>query len=142
TLDAQGDETGNSDANAKPYEAAVNSAQFQPPTAADFDANPDGCRAFAAQFLDWARQHGVQVVGGLPTTFADVPVDPGLIDRIRSFYRSHGAAFVVLPDRSRFPRSAFYDSPYHLRQRSQIAHSRQLAEALRSFVRTPGGHGD
>jgi len=139
TLDAQGDETGNSDANAEPYAAKIAAAQFQPPQLWAFDAHRDGCQAFAARFLDWARQHGVRVVGGLPTTFADVRIDPALVAHIEDFYRAHGAAFVVLPDRSSFPRSAFYDEPYHLRQRGQIAHSRELATALRDFTRPPRG---
>jgi hypothetical protein len=82
-------------------------------------------------FIRWANAHGVRVIGGLPTEFADHPMPEATQDAIQSVYRANGADFIVLPNFSRYPRSAFFDSAEHLNETWQAVHSRLLAEQLR-----------
>jgi hypothetical protein len=74
--------------------------------------------------------HGVQVIGGLPTGFADSPPPADTVAAIRALYRDHGADFVELPNLSRYPRTAFFDTPDHLNEPAQLVHSRMVAIAL------------
>ena len=84
-----------------------------------------------ADFTRWAGAHGVRVIGGLPTEFADAPMPDATLDAIRSIYLANGGEFLVLPNFSRYPRSAFFDTAEHLNETWQIAHSKLLAEQLR-----------
>jgi hypothetical protein len=86
--------------------------------------------ALIAAFIDWSRVHGVQVIGGLPTGFADSPPPADTVAAIRALYRDHGADFVELPNLSRYPRTAFFDTPDHLNEPAQLVHSRMVAIAL------------
>jgi hypothetical protein len=63
-----------------------------------------------------------------------VPIPDAPIARLAHFYADHGARFLVLPNRSQYPRSAFYDSNYHLRESWQHRHSVLLAEKLRPLL--------
>jgi len=134
TLDKQGDETGHDDAKAVPYLAVIRSEPENMPDNDGLLANPDGSQAAVAAFLDWCRTHGVTAVGGLPTVFNDRPIPDAPIARLRAFYGAHGAAFLVLPNRSQYPRSAFYDTNYHLRESWQKRHSALLAQELRPLL--------
>ncbi len=82
-------------------------------------------------FVRWATAHGVRVIGGLPTEFADHPMPEATQEAIESVYLSNGADFIILPNFSRYPRSAFFDSAEHLNETWQAVHSRLLAEQLR-----------
>ncbi|MDR3536741.1 MAG: hypothetical protein P4L71_09605 [Acetobacteraceae bacterium] len=94
----------------------------------------DGSAVIVA-FIGWARVHGVAVIGGLGTGFADTPPPPETVAAIRALYRGNGAGFLALPNLSRYPRSAFFDTAEHLNEPAQIAHSRLIATALRSALR-------
>ena len=83
-----------------------------------------------ARFLRWAHAHGVLAIGGWPTEFADSPMPDATRMAIRAVYAENGAAFLELPSRSLYPRSAFFDSPDHLSEPWQIAHSQAVARAL------------
>ena len=130
TLNKQGDETGHDGVRALPYLSVVSAAPENLPNIRTLFDSPDGSQAAIAQFLDWCRAHGIVVVGGLPTVFDDAPVPDAAIARLRNFYAQHGGAFLVLPSKSQYPRSAFYDSGYHLRESWQRRHSALLAESL------------
>ncbi len=86
------------------------------------------------QFLEWAVRHHVRVIGGLPTGFDNSPISDSAITTIETIYRSEGAGFLELPGRSRYPRSAFFDSPDHLNEPAQITHSLAVGQALRRIV--------
>ena len=88
--------------------------------------------ALIAAFIRQATARGVQVIGGLPTGFSDAPIPPATLEAIRSLYVENGGDFLVLPNFSRYPRSAFFDTPEHLNETWQVAHSKLLAEQLRS----------
>ncbi|MBI4081992.1 MAG: hypothetical protein HY423_05215 [Candidatus Lambdaproteobacteria bacterium] len=86
------------------------------------------------EFLGWARAEGVLVVGSLPTTFDDVPIDAALVDRIAHIYVDAGHAFATLPNLNQYERGCFYDSPYHLHEGCQVVHSRRFAVRLRRLL--------
>lgn len=130
TEDPQGDEVGHNDVEAAAYEAAVRSMPYSLPAPADLFANPDGQQQVLGNFLDWCRVNGVVAVGGLPTMFDDVPVSDRIVGLLRAFYAAHGARFLQLPNRSQYPRRDFFDSQYHLRERTQIKHSQLIGDAL------------
>jgi hypothetical protein len=90
-----------------------------------------------ADFVRAMRARGVTVVGGLPTGFADSPPDAATVAAIRALYEGAGAMFLALPNRSRYPRAAFFDTPDHLAEPCQIAHSRQVARALAALLGRP-----
>jgi hypothetical protein len=73
---------------------------------------------------------GVRVIGGLPTELEDEPLPAATEAAMAAVYLDHGGEFLVLPNRSRYPRSAFFDTPSHLNEAAQIAHSMLLARAL------------
>lgn len=81
-------------------------------------------------FLRWAGEHDVQVIGGLPTGFADRPIPDDSLAAIRAIYHDQGAGFLELPNRSRYPRTDFFDTPDHLNEPTQIRHSVAIAHAL------------
>jgi hypothetical protein len=90
-------------------------------------ASGDGT-AMVRDFIVWAPAHGVRVIGGLPAGFADSPVPEATRAAIRVVFTEAGACFIDLRDR--YPRSAFFDTPDHLNEAEQIAHSRAVAAAL------------
>lgn len=84
--------------------------------------------AMVRDFVIWAEAHRVTVVGGLPAGFADSPIPEATRAAIRSVFVDAGGRFIDLGDR--YPRSAFFDTPDHLNEPAQIAHSRAVAAAL------------
>lgn len=89
--------------------------------------------ALIKDFVRWATANSVRVIGGLPTEFADSPMPGATMQAIRSVYLDSGAAFLELPNLSRYPRVAFFDSADHLNETWQIVHSKLLAARLRSL---------
>ena len=51
--------------------------------------------------------------------------------RSASVYLSNGGDFLELPNFSRYPRTAFFDTGEHLNETWQIEHSKLLAQELR-----------
>ena len=94
--------------------------------------------ALIVRFIRWANLHGVQVIGGLPTEFADAPMPDATIAAIRNLYVSNGAEFLALANGSRYPRSAFFDAPEHLNEPWQIMHSDAVGRALAVMIRRTG----
>ena len=84
-----------------------------------------------ALFSRWADAHGVRVIGGLPTEFADAPMPDAALQAIRSVYSLNGDDFLTLPNLSRYPRSAFFDTGEHLNETWQVVPSQLIAEQLR-----------
>ena len=92
--------------------------------------------ALIADFVRWATAHGVHVIGGLPTQFADAPMSYATIEAIRTIFIANGGIFLELPNLSRYPRAAFFDSPDHLNETWQVRHS-QLLGAQLQLLREP-----
>ncbi len=133
SLTPQGDESGHTAQQGEAYasyvRAMVSDTSHFPPQSDSLVVIED--------FLDKARRTGVTVVGGLPTLPDSGTVDDADIERLRRLYERHGQRFVVLPNRSQYPLTCFFDSTYHLNEGCQQAHSEQLARALSSALAEP-----
>jgi hypothetical protein len=132
TFNAWGDHVGHTAAIGAPNQPTL--AEFVPfhPTGTEVE-NGYGT-AIVARFLDWAASHRVRVIGGLPTGFIDSPIQPGALAAIRAVYAAHAAGFLALPNLSRYPRSAFFDTADHLNEAAQIRHSVAVARALSGLL--------
>ena len=130
---AWGDHIGHTAAIAATNQGVLASAP-SPHATADEIRNGDG-GALIAAFVREAIAHGVNVIGGLPTKFADAPMPETTQDAIRTLYLSNGADFLELPNQSRYPRTAFFDTGEHLNETWQIENSKLLAEQLRIYFR-------
>jgi hypothetical protein len=110
----------------------VNFVPFHPSAARI--AQGDGS-AQVADFLAWAKQHGVRAIGGLPTGFIDSPIPDASLAAIQAIYRDQDCPFLQLPNLSRYPRSAFFDTADHLNEAAQIRHSWAVGNALLGTIR-------
>ncbi len=134
---AWGDHVGHTLALAAANREALQAEEPFHPTAAAITAG-HGARQVRA-FLRWAAAHGVTAIGGLPTGFEESPIAEPELAAIRALYDAEGAAFLALPNRSRYPRMAFFDTPDHLNEPAQIAHSWAIALALRPLLAAARG---
>lgn len=123
-----GDHMGHTAALALMNASALQSAKPWHPTAAQIRAGYGSL--LIAGFLDWSAAHGVTAIGGLPTGFGDSPIPDATIAAIRAIYETHGALFLELPNRSRYPRDAFFDTADHLNESWQAVHSMAVACGL------------
>lgn len=89
------------------------------------------------EFVTWARAHGVRVIGGLPTELDRMAPAEATQAAIAAVFLAHGGDFLVLPNRSRYPIAAFFNTPLHLNEPCQIAHSIMLARALAALLGRP-----
>lgn len=131
TLNAFGDDTANTPEHAKAYAAAI-SAMPWPEPPAPRRAGP--AEALLDKFVAQAAHRGAVVIGGLPTTFDDRPIPQQTIDAVAGVFSRSGAGFVVLQNRSQYPRAAFFDTDSHLQSDAQQGHSRAIAAALRPLL--------
>jgi hypothetical protein len=127
-----GDHTGHTAALAATNRAVLAAANPSHVTADEVRAGYGS--VLIANFIRWAAASHIHVIGGLPTGFTDSPIPEGAITEIRRLYLSHGADFLELPNRSHYPRAAFFDTPDHLNEPAQIAHSIAVAQALRPLL--------
>jgi len=125
---AWGDHVGHTAALAAASVKVLAMAEPYHPTAAQIRAGYGS--TLIARFADWARGHGVLVIGGLPTGFADSPIGDDAVAAIRAVYAAHGALFLELPNRSGYPRAAFFDTAEHLNETWQAVHSAAVARGL------------
>ena len=77
----------------------------------------------------------MRVLATMPTMFDDRLAEDALVAQLRSYYEDEGHVFFVLPNLNQYPRSCFYDTPFHLHEPCQIRHSKSLATALRAMLR-------
>lgn len=129
TYNAWGDHVGHTAALGRPNQAALQRVTPWRPTAEQIRSGYG--TQVVGTFLDWCAAHGVRAIGGLPTGFADSPVDA---DDIAAIFRAHGAAFLRLNNLSRYRREDFFDSADHLNQEAQIRHSVLVGRALAAMT--------
>ena len=140
TITRQGDESGHTMDKGKPYREYLLNLAWQRPGAEQFDPASYKTKALS-DFLEWATEKDVTVIGGLPTTFNDEPIDDELVASLCAYYREHGHEFIVLENKSQYPRGHFFDTPYHLAEEYQIQHSREIAYRLKQDASgNPGSH--
>jgi hypothetical protein len=135
TTNAWGDHVGHVASLAADNQALLE-AMATPPASAASIHNGYGS-ALIVDFVVWARVHGIRVIGGLPTELDTQPLPEATRAAIEAVYLDHGGAFLALPNLSRYPRTAFFDTPLHLNEAGQIAHSRLLALALGPLLGRP-----
>lgn len=133
TMNKHGDQIGHDAAAAAEYRDVVANWNWAGISTDVIVENSDSVTALR-RFLRWARANGVTVVGGLPTIFNDVPVPDEVVAWIEDLYVSNGHYFVALENRSMYPRSCFFDTPYHLLESCQRAHSEAIAGKLGALM--------
>ncbi|HET8881731.1 MAG TPA: hypothetical protein VFM56_06095 [Solimonas sp.] len=136
-LNAWGDETGHTAKQAQDYAEVLKRLPAKAPDAERFYPERYYYTQQLEAFLDWAHEHGVIVVGGLPQTVDEFKIPDEVIARIRAVYESHGQYFVDLPNHSQYPRHCFFDLLYHLNEECQWIHTRNLDPALAPFFAKP-----
>lgn len=130
SLTPEGDERGHTEAASRAWAASLRVAVPEPTTV------PQDSYALQVlgRFLDAARLRGALVVGGLPTIPDDAPLAAADVHRLAQHYGGHGQRFIALPNLSRYPRSCFHDTLYHLHEECQQRHSAALGAALAAVV--------
>ena len=128
TSNAWGDHVGHTALLGAPSQAVI-AAMARPSASAAGIRNGYGTSLIVG-FLQWSRRHGVLVVGGLPTELDQVPRPEATSAALAAVYLTHGGDFLELANHSRYPLAAFFDTPQHLNEACQIAHSVLLARAL------------
>lgn len=88
-------------------------------------------------FTRWASTHGIVVIGGLATSFRDVMPPAGSLQAQQAVYTGNGGRFLVLPNRSRYPRHDFFDTRFHLDEGCQIRQSLMVADAMAPMLGRP-----
>ena len=138
TVTQQGDESGHTVDKGKSYREYLSDLEWQLPAADEFEPTSYKTEVLSS-FLEWAAEKEVTIVGGLPTTFNDEPINQELVLRLCSYYRNRGHRFIMLKNKSQYPRDYFFDTPYHLAEEYQIQHSRELAYRLKENLSGDAG---
>ncbi len=133
SLTDQGDVKDHTFGKAQAHRNKITAASQSGPDAAGLKKTSLGKRLLS-EFFRWAKRRNITVVGTLPTTFKDVPLQDKALSDIGDLYREAGHLFMVLPNRSQYERDCFYDSLYHLNEPCQIIHSAELARALTNLL--------
>ncbi len=132
-----GDHVGHGLALAEANRSVLAASEREEPAAAAIEGG-EGGRQIGA-FVAWATAHGVVAIGGPPTGFDDVVLPEPSLAAVRHIYEAAGGRFLSLANRGRYPRAAFFDTPDHLNEPCQTAHSIVLAQALAALLgRRPG----
>ena len=134
TLTRHGDMRGHTVAKAERFRRQIAASESWLPKAAAFKMSRNA-QTIIGRFLGWASRNDVRVIATMPTMFDDRLAEDALITQLRSLYEGAGHAFFVLPNLNQYPRSCFYDTPFHLHEECQIRHSTSLAKALRPILR-------
>lgn len=132
-LTPEGDEQGHTAARGEAYRGFLAAT---PPARLDFEPVAHS-RAVLQAFLVRQRERGVAVVGGLPTVPVTPPLPDATLQRLRQIYEGAGQHFMVLPGRSQYELTCFFDTVSHLNEACQRAHSRAVGLALQPW-RPPG----
>jgi hypothetical protein len=138
SVNAYGDQQGHTEELGEEYAEAISE---QHPVIPDLSRQAPGSYAEGVikGFLHSAREKGVRVIGGLPTTFDDVAIPDGTARYLKQLYESQGQEFLALSNRSQYKRACFFDIAYHLNSRCQTTHSLLLAAAIRRATNDVAG---
>ncbi|WOO42925.1 hypothetical protein [Rubellicoccus peritrichatus] len=126
-----GDQTGHTIEKGIPYRDYIEKSIPTPATTVDVDSM--SARA-VADFLSWAKERGVVVVGGYPTYAEGENLTPDSDNDLVSFYVSNGHYFMGLENKGRYPKSYYFDTIYHLSEPYQIAHSEIVGKKLKALI--------
>ncbi len=127
-----GDQIGHTPEIAKKYKKYLKS-QWHNYKAFVFDPNSYGTVKIG-EFLKWAKERGITVIGGLPTTPTAWKIDDSFISALKDFYLKNGQKFVELPCRSQYGIEAFFDTTMHLNEKWQKIHSESVCDAIKQQI--------
>ena len=128
TFNAWGDHVGHTAALAALNQSTLAAIVPFHPTAAQIRAGYG--TALVADFLRWTARHGVRADRRPAHRIQRLADQRRRTGRDPRDLPGPGRAFLELPNHSRYPRSAFFDTPDHLNEAAQISHSTAVAEAL------------
>ncbi len=137
TMNEMGDEVGHTLEKSEPYREVLAKKEWAAPVRGETliaDAQPGDAQSRIAAFVATMAQNDVTVIGGLPTTFDDMPIPDDLIEGLRALFTENGGQFIALDNRSQYPRAEFHDTHYHLNETAAAAHTRRVAAALRTMI--------
>jgi len=134
TMTVNGDESTHNREKAKSYKAYIDNIKWTAPPVETFDEKSFGA-LILTDFMKWATANDVTIVGGLPTTFNDSPIPDKLTNNLYQFYKKNGHYFLVMQNKSQYPRDYFFDTKYHLAEEYQIIHSKMIANFLFEFFK-------
>jgi len=129
TLTKQGDESTHTPEKGLVYRDMLMTTKWEPPGEEDFSEGSYKAN-IVSDFLKWAKENNVSVVGGLPTTFDDQPIPETLVLSICEFFKRNGQDFLLFENRNQYPRENFFDTPYHLLETYQIEHTKLITARL------------
>lgn len=132
TLTPNGDMKEHSVEKARVYRAAMPDLPVDLPDAGRLAA---GVNPTLTEFLAWARENKVLVIGTLPVSPENAALDPKALDLIEALYIQAGHRFLPGTNFNRFPLDCLFDTPSHLNEPCQIERSRDLAAALIPILR-------
>lgn len=133
-LNAWGDDTGHTRERGGDFAAVLAAAPAVPPDPDTFHPQDYYYTQELLRFLDASRERGITVIGGLPQTVDEFEIPEVVIGRLQALFRDHGQPFIVLPNRSQYPRDCFYDSLYHLNEECQRQHTDDLIPQLEPYL--------
>jgi hypothetical protein len=126
TATPEGDRRGHTRANA----AASAEARTRQTIGSTETPIAGATRETLSVFFAWAKENRVLVVGTLPPTYNDWALPESRETAIRQLHLDASLPFIVLPNRSRYPRDCFWDSSVRLNEECQALRSKSLADAL------------
>lgn len=133
SINSQGDQTGHTQAAGAPYIEFLKAKAVTIPIVRPA-SDPRHSSILLSRFLKDAKEKGIVVIGGLPSTFSDVEIPAVTHTELKEFFQKNGHDFLTLPTLSQYPRSCFFDMPYHLNESCQKIHSEALADELGSII--------
>lgn len=122
-LTAYGDIANNTEENAKPYKAYIQSVKMP-------EISFSGANGCIKDFLLYAAENQITVIGGLPVNFSDTGISAEVIQQIEKTFSENKALFVKTESFSRYPRTDFFDTAYHLKRQPAIRHSEIVADEM------------
>ena len=126
-----GDQTGHTVEKGEPYRDYIENASARPSSTVDIASYS---AVAVADFLAWASEHGVLVVGGYPTYAVGEDLPQEADQKLKEFYQTRGHKFLDLGNKARYPKAYFFDTIYHLSEPYQIEHSRLVGEHLKELL--------
>ena len=133
TLTPQGDESKHTIEKAEQYKTYIDKLKWTPPTPATVNRLSYSAES-TINFMRWATNNGITVIGGLPTVFDDSQIPDETISTLRDFYTENGHQFISLKNKCQYPREYFYDTSYHLSEKYQILHSKSIAQKISTEI--------
>lgn len=136
SINEQGDQIGHTRELGRSYENFLKSKSATIPLL-QFSKNTPYSTEIISKFLLSAKRQGITVIGGFPTTFDDIKIPDQTRAELQKLFRSNGQHFVETQSLSQYPRSCFFDMPYHLNEECQKEHSRRVHELLKPYLSQP-----